>query len=330
LQDQAKDFDSIVQPIVGSPAFARLDKTTFLGILSPIFREIDGYPIHNTRKNFFRDDRSRACHSVSVARIIFKQCLQLKLSRETQIYGILWGLLHDIATWPLSHTGEAAFSKITDKSSRDLRVSILYGDYRLPTVMSLYNVLRDYKIDFDQLVGLFDKSNQSNLGEMSILHQIIHSEMNPDTLEGIQRTAITFGLLNNYEEYSYDIFENDLISGLRIKKSKSKGVLSFLNMKSFIYRTYINDCRIIESESRWSNAIQSAFPKISLIDSLFISESDVLRSAICYYPETLKSINRYKIPLNYNISEKYKSRRSFSNAEPIDILKKIFVRTPIF
>lgn len=82
-------------------------------------------------------------------------CRKLNLSPTTTKYAVVWGLLHDIGTWPLSHTSEIAFSSILNIGSRELRNKIIMGDSSIPNSFRLNRKLIDIGIDLKTLLSLF-------------------------------------------------------------------------------------------------------------------------------------------------------------------------------
>ena len=124
-------------------------------------------------------------HSISVALIMQFIVKKLKLKIESLKYALCWALLHDIATWPLSHTGEAAFSKITNTSSNELRKMMILGESKLPSELTLRHQLKKIKVDPIILLELFEKKNSLVDIELKKIWQIIHSPITPDTLDGM-------------------------------------------------------------------------------------------------------------------------------------------------
>src|SRR5262245_746484 len=97
--DELRD---VAGSVIESQAFQRLSRITFLGILSPRFTHLSGYPF---KADASTADGSRASHSAGVALLAMDCCLRLGLDTRRTRLAIAWGLLHDIGNWPLSHTG---------------------------------------------------------------------------------------------------------------------------------------------------------------------------------------------------------------------------------
>jgi len=320
------EFRHLAVPIMRSAAFQRLRQTTFLGILSPRFRTLDGFPIRYRADVGDSDDKTRADHSMAVAQLMGRLASKLQLSRLAIDYAVVWGLLHDIATWPLSHTGEAGFSHLTKTDSRFLREMIVKGSDGLPNSLSMHSLIKDASLDHGTLIALFDKNEKGFAQDLTTVHKIIHSAITPDTLEGMHRSGRVFGVSVPNPRLFVDALERDLVSGVCLKQRQSKLAFSFWRSKSKIYSDFINTPKTIEFESMWSQAIQNSFSRISLVDSLELSEGDVIRNSggIAFFrpKETL----RYKDPLRYLIADDYKRRRSFDERMPLDALSAFFVK----
>jgi HD superfamily phosphohydrolase len=151
-------FRQTATPIFDSVVFSRLKHIAFLGILSPVYRGLPGFPIPFDPSVSHRGDRTRAHHSLMVAWLISTLAEKLQLSKVAFDYAVMWGLLHDVATWPLSHTGEAAFADSTETEARELRTMIIYGSHRLSDKFSAYPFLKAASLDANTLVALFDGS----------------------------------------------------------------------------------------------------------------------------------------------------------------------------
>ena len=113
-------------------------------------------------------------------------------------YSVTWGLVHDIATWPLSHTSEPVFSSIFHISSGKLREMMLVGSEELPRELSLSAAIEQAGMDPGILVQLFSKqgTDASVPEKLLPLKKAISSALNPDTLEGIWRSSKAFPKIN--------------------------------------------------------------------------------------------------------------------------------------
>lgn len=319
------EFAAIVRlaaPLILSEPFRRLRRITFLGILSPHYSTIESHPI---RFPVLKSDRTRNHHSLRVALLAGKMSEHLSFSADTIRYAIVWGLLHDIATWPLSHTGEAAFSGATETTGRKLREMMIKGDQTLDRSLCVYRVLKEMKIDVGLLLELFDRKSDVG-GEFSVLHKLLHSSLTPDTLEGMHRSGRTFGMTVPDPGSFVGALERDLVSGLRLKKNYSASAMKFWRAKSRIYSNYINRQDSIAFESSWSTAIRDAYLNVSLSDSLLVSEFDILRSVASTRLRPAREVVRYKEPLTYKISVKYQNTKTLKESVPIESLSEIFTK----
>jgi hypothetical protein len=251
---------------------------------------------------------------------------KLLLSRQASNYAVLWGLTHDIATWPLSHTGEAAFARSTETDARALRAMMILGSDKLPRALSLYAQIKAASIDHGTLEAIFDKQSIGFDKDLSVVHQLVHSALTPDTIEGMYRSGSVFNVPVPHPRLFVEALERDLYDGARLTKDSSSIVFKFWRGKSKIYSDFINTQRAIEFESTWSRSIQNSFPAISLSDSLALSETEVIGRAVDSVREVPKDVLRYKAPLSYSIAETHKRRRTFDHPVPIDRLSTVFVK----
>ena len=319
-------FREVAAPVVESDAFSRLRRITFLGVLSPYYKELSGFPITYRPTAPRRSDRTRAHHSFSVAWLMGRLCAKLQLSKPAVDYAVMWGLVHDIATWPLSHTGEAAFARSTETAARELRAMMLLGSDRLPKALSLYPLIKAASLDHGTLIALFDKRTTGFDWELAVVHKLVHSVLTPDTIEGMHRTGSVFNVAVPQPKLFLEALERDLVSGVRVRQSSSSLVFKFWRGKSKIYSDFINTSKTIEFESIWSRAIQDSFAKTSLREFSELSESEVIRRVVDAAVGKSKEVQRYKDPLSYVIADRYKRHRTFGHPMPIEGLSTVFVR----
>ena len=328
------DFDTlqlqkVAEPIIRSAPFSRLYKVTFLGILSPRFRDLRGFPISYGRNVSGESDETRGHHSACVASLMGKLASKLMLPKRAIDYAVAWGLLHDIATWPLSHTGEASFSNSTETDSRDLRSMMIFGSHRIPNSLSLYHIIKSMSLDHEIMVELFNKKATGFGPDLEAVHKIIHSTLTPDALEGMHRSGRVFDVYVPCPHEFLKTIERDLISGIRVREDGSDLVFKFWRGKAKIYSDYINTYKSIEFESMWSRAIQEAFAKLSLKETLELSEAEIVRRIAGAAVVRGKDVQRYKDPLCYVIADDYKRRRKFDKSVPIEALSNIFIKNKI-
>lgn len=301
MLDAPTQYERIKAIFNRSPAFLRLSRVTFLGILSPKFRDIKRFPakLLNPHSRLCLDG-SRMDHSLGVAEIAFYLSRRLTLSDITQRYAVAWGLLHDIATWPLSHTGEAALSEVTKTSHRALREMMIFGSDVIQSRFSTLPLIKEAGLDADTLLSLFKKEATGFSNDTEVLHQIIHSPLTPDTLEGIWRSGLAYGYDVPEPKKVSDCLHRDLF-GASVNKDSAGSIFSFWKAKSKIYDTKINTEQATSFESQWSSSIRTIFRHLTLKETLDLTESEVIeavlrRGAVCEV-DTFK----YKPPLRYLI-----------------------------
>lgn len=318
----ASDFLATARPIVWSDAFQRLRGVTFLGILSPDFAGVHGHPLAQGHSK----DHTRAHHSVKVALLAARMMSALGLSEPSLKYATAWGLLHDIATWPLSHTGEAAFADATTTSAEALRRAMLTGDKGVGP-FSVLNELISIGLDPDLLLTLFSKTADGLDEEMTVLHQFVHSPLTPDTLEGMSRSGRVLGIDVPDPELFICAFDRDLVSGVRLKEEHSRDAFSFWRSKSRIYSKFINRDAIIEFESSWSRSISEHYVGISLVDSLCLTEKEIVDRTSDKGVTPTSEVVRYKAPLKYGVADRYKNKRVLKEPMAVDALSKVFIKS---
>jgi hypothetical protein len=318
------DFLAMALPVIQSAAFQRLKHATFLGILSPSFAVVEKHPLARTING---KDQSRAHHSFNVALLAARMTTAMGLSEQVVKYAVAWGLLHDIATWPLSHTGEAAFSTSTGISANDLREFMISGDNRLDAVWSVYLPIKSLKLDHDRLLELFSKSSGSLDREFSVLHKLLHSPLTPDTLEGIHRTGRVVGIDVPRPNAFANSMEQDLVSGARLKEAYSGEALSFWRSKSAIYTRFINRSETIEFESDWSRSVCELFVGLSVSETLMLSEKEIVGKVLDRGLKKANETVRYKSPLKYTIAEPYRKKRVLKKGITVDELSGVLVKS---
>lgn len=227
----------------------------------------------------------------------------MELPHEVCRYAAAWGLVHDIATWPLSHTGEAAFSRVTGVSGRQLREMMIIGDPRLPESMTIREELEKSAIDPAILLALFDKANYPTESRFGPLWRLVNSPLTPDSLEGIWRCARCFKITVKDPESWSQYFRGGGELFPAVQRSGSRKARHFWEQKSFVYKEFINREDVVFFESGWSEAITMLYGECSLVESLSLKENEMISSILSRGVAPSTSVVRYKQPLAYNVTE---------------------------
>ncbi len=316
-----KELCSFAEPILESPVFQRLSRIAFLGILSPRFAKEIKSPLFSRKKVIQTHEGSRLDHSLGVASIALSMAKNLGFSREIQRYSVVWGLTHDIASWPLSHTGESAFAGLTKISMRRLRRRIILGDSLLPSEFSLRRHLLKIRIDPNKLLGLFSSSSYKISHDLTEIKMLFGSPVSPDTIEGIWRSGRIFSVSIPGPHVLLKSINKDLFD-IVVCKEHSKRIFDFWRGKANIYKKYINRPDVIAWESAWSKSIKQVFPGIGLIDSLNLPENEIVNSVKEAGVLPVSAIFRYKFPMEYVV---YPTRkRSFSKSLSLKHIHRTF------
>jgi hypothetical protein len=295
------ELEGLAQPLLRSPAVQRLRKVTFLGILSPRFREFPGWPLSRPATSPVADDGSRFDHSIGVAATAVELARRLGMSASGQRYAAAWGLTHDIATWPLAHTGEPAFAATTGITSRRLRAAMVLGQDDAPAQYRVVTALREMAVDAGTLAELFDGLTDRADEELALLSQVIHSPLTPDTLEGSWRCGAVFGVpVPSPEEVLPALIRQGRV--VHLHRHHLHVVLDFWNRKAEVYRRCINRQDVVLWESAWSLALQRDFAGLSLADSLEISEDELVQTVRRKGLPSPTAPLRYKEPQDYYVN----------------------------
>lgn len=279
------------EPLLEAAALKRLQGVSFLGALSPGFRE----------GATFGREGSRWDHSVGVAAIALDIARHLRLGADAERYAVGWGLLHDVATWPLSHTSEPAFARITGVTSRLLRRMIILGDRHLPGQLTIAPALKEMGLKPDRLLSIFEAASPDTLSHR-LLWQVIRSPLTPDTLEGMRRTGHAFGVEVPAPEAIWRALGRTLFD-VTFALGALPQLVDFWRSKAQIYSEHINEMATVRLESRWTYAIETAFRAMKLGQTLELGESDLLSRVRQFALPNVNFVLRYKAPLRYFVAE---------------------------
>ncbi len=327
----------IGKPLLQSPAFQRLRDISFLGILAPRYWERVQPPAClllrsvGSKKAAGIGD-SRADHSLAVARLCLSLVTKLGMPAVTHRYAVAWGLTHDIATWALSHTGEAAFSAITGTAVSKLRRMMILGSTQLPQELTVRRELAAMNVDARRLTSLFSReppsaSHRPNQTEeehgMDALRSIVNCPLTPDTLDGIWRAGQELGLTVPEPGAVLESFGQSLF-GPMVPSACSRPALSFWRRKSDIYTRLINRKEVVSWESRCSMVLREHFASSSLVASLRLRD-DALVAVLAGTPiGNSPSVFRYKAPRSYRLSADHKRKRKLNGDTRVQQLDGVF------
>lgn len=300
-EDRREHIGEVAKPLLESEAFKRLGAITFLGILSPRFAKRLKSPLCGRRDRNFRCDGSRRSHSLGVANIVLDICDKLRVSPTARKYAAAWALTHDIANWPLSHTGEAAFERLTGVTSRDLRAKFIIGSDELRRDWWLAEPLESMGVKPDRLIRLFDRATTSLGEELDDLLAVIRSPITPDTIEGIWRSGIAFGVDVPAPEDVGQSLTRDMFDIL-VDSEYSATVVTFWRRKAKVYDDFINRPATVYWESAWSLGIQREFRDIGLLESLELTEADVIERITARGLPTDVHFSRFRKPMSYYVA----------------------------
>ena len=295
------ELHALAQPLLQSRAVQRLACVTFLGILSPRFRHVIDSPLWPQSLPDAVDDGSRFDHTLGVALLALDLARRFDFSERGQRYAVAWGLTHDIATWPLSHTSEPGFTALTEMTARNLRAGILLGSAEVPECYRLAPILRDLGLDPIALVSLFERNGTPADEELALFKQAIRSPLTPDTLEGMWRCGVVFGVpVMPPDEIVSGFLRHRGIACL--DRRRMPAVIDFWMGKSTIYERFINREDVMLWESAWAVALQRCCFGISLADSLELSEDDLVGAVKRQGLPPVSRVIRYKEPQEYIIN----------------------------
>jgi hypothetical protein len=170
-----------LEPLLDSVWLRRLGRVSFLGTL-------DAQPDAQGRT-------TRLEHSVAVAEAALRLGLSAGLSGRALTTFVLAGLLHDAGHFPLSHSAEAALSRVLGGDHHDLTRWIVLGEGPVPAAGSLRPAIEGLGCDPRHVWAIVAGEPQSVLPPA--LAACFSGQLNLDTLEAIPRVARTFGLTHD-------------------------------------------------------------------------------------------------------------------------------------
>jgi HD superfamily phosphohydrolase len=227
--------DDVHRSIINSPEFQRLKGISFLGT-------IDVFDLFNTKYKFSRYD-----HSIGVAVLAKKIAEKLSLDKERTKTLIIACLLHDIGHPPLSHCLEPIFIKYiryTCNGHHTQTRRLIVGSLRYHLkfgLIGLPKLLNNYSINSTEVSSLLGGEGDP------ILKSLLENPFNLDTIDGINRAALTFGEKPVAAEEilkSFSLINNEVVLDINYKDVLD----AFWSLKNRIYSHYIYDPKNLTAE----------------------------------------------------------------------------------
>lgn len=315
--DAAREVRAVAAPLFDAAAVQRLGGISFLGGLAPEHRD----------QTAAVPDGSRLAHSVGVAWLAMQTALEWGQVPSSVSVAAAWGLVHDVATWALSHTSEPPFSRRLGVPANALRERMILGDETLPPELRLRKPIEEMGVQPSRLLALFGGAPDRTTTTAWMLRNLVRSPVTPDTLEGIWRAGRTFGVDVPHPLDVLMALRTD-VSSLSVKRCHVDVVVSFWTSKDQVYRQHINSSEAVAFESRWSRRILARYRRLD-VDAAFATRDDDLHplkpDASAQLSFAWADAFRYKAPLRYVVHGDYPADRDV----PLRELKRLLVKEPI-
>lgn len=267
--------EDIYQSIIGTPEFQRLKGISFLGT-------IDVFDLFGTKYKFSRFD-----HSIGVALIAKKISEILNLDQNRTKTLIVVSLLHDIGAPPLSHCLESIFTnhvRYTSIGHHTQARRLIVGSLQYKSkANNLHKILKKYSINIAEISSLLGGEGDK------IMRTLTDSPFNPDTIDGINRAAWSFGEKTVPAEdilKSFSLVNGDVVLDLKYNDALD----AFWSLKNRIYNRYIYNTKNLIAEHFLSTLFEQIaneednFKELSLMnDNEFLSylfKNDKLHSIL--------------------------------------------------
>lgn len=218
--DPSVESATLVQEILRSAAFRRLDSIRFLGGIDYAWIKSPNGAANNVRY-------TRGQHSLGVAKLALRYIEHVGIEDRAARNLFVAALLHDIGHAPLSHSLEPVFESEFGLTHHGATEQIIRGDVALGR--DLHKVLIEQKIDIDEVIELIS-------GRDKRFNGFFAGPINFDTIEGISRSR-------TYSYTSASLAQPDMIIDAAISRTSQRDreiVDEFWKRKNETYRYIIN------------------------------------------------------------------------------------------
>jgi len=246
-----KLYGNCIFTLLNFGAIERLKGIVYLGVTASLYK---------------KRDSNRFSHSINVAVLANTIAEKLNLSKDDKNILVLYYLFHDIGHLPNSHVSEPLLRLLQAK--RKFHESFgLYlfenSDIKDWFFVNIPNGLTIWERIKDIFTNRFAEINP-------LICEIIESPLNPDTIEGIFRSAVIL-------ELNYVLPEN-IINGIYMYSNSIlysnkdiQQVFDFFLLQKEIYEDYVYSLSNQSAEAMWKKALYILLKKngINDIDNIF-------------------------------------------------------------
>jgi len=200
-----------------------------------------------------KKDSSRFSHSINVAILAELIAEKLKLSENDKNILVLFYLFHDIGHLPNSHVSEPLLRllQMERKFHDSLGLYLFDSDKNIVAYEWFIDNIPDGDFVWKSIRDIFtNKFSTVN----PIINEIIKSPLNPDTIEGIFRTATILEIENIIPENIIDgiyMYGNNIM----FSKEHSKHIFDFFCLQKKIYDDYVFSLKNQSVEAMWKKAL---------------------------------------------------------------------------
>ncbi len=255
-----------VNALLNCYSLERIKTISFLGITSLLYQ---------------KEDTNRFSHSIAVSYIAIYLSRKLKLQQKDRDVLVLYYLFHDIGHLPNSHVTEPvlrlskAKSKFHDSwGGQSLLSDKFIQDWIIKNIEEGQYVWENIKCIF---------TNQSLSKVNKSLIEIIKSPINPDTVEGIYRTAQILDI----SSYTLDDICSALYSGfyfkdehqsceITIPSNNLPEIYTFFDLQKKVYENYVFSIANQSAEAMWKKALLLSFSQKDIGNLFNLSEPEII------------------------------------------------------
>jgi len=230
MEKSKPEIQSLIAAIVALPRFQRLSRVSFLGAIERFSPRADR-----------RTAQSRYEHSIGVADLVLELSKRVALTEGELRLAVAHALLHDIGHGPFSHSCEFFFRKKFSIDHNSYLVSLIENEKSEESkTLRYFGLWLDYRN--------FLRSPK----KIPLVQEFFFGPINVDTIEGILRSSIFFGIEN-----PIDI--DTVIGALSSRPLKFRHLDEFWALKREVY----NDFIFSEIQARYDAIICNALFHVS-------------------------------------------------------------------